>query len=637
MALGGNQHLISALDRLIDIKTNTNADDRLVRRQEPVSPEVFLTSRYYSGFGPGDLYPFWVEQICDFINNDYNELIITGSIGSGKTTAANLLLLYKFYEILCWEDPNAFLGLPAMQEIYNIYFSVSGKQAERTGYRQFRSMVDSAGWFKDNDPRRAGIDSVCEFRDGKFQLFAGSSPQHAIGMTVWSTILDEADFYKKSGHAFDETYEAVTDLYEELADRRTSRFQKHGKDLSFSILISSATFQSSFVARRIQESAYNPRIKVVNAVSYNIKPAGTYSKTKFYVFKGHKLADPEILRDKHHLNEILRKLRISYQTKHALGRAYEYLPPRVKELIEPVPEDFRSSFERNIHKALMNHSGVATARVGKLFQSRALLSGCYDESLAHPFIKQEVELSTADDIALKDYFLPGNLIDIDKPHAIHIDQSVSGDATGISMVRFDGTEQTKDGIHVRRYTHVFSIRIVPPPPPATIKISKSREFVLWLRDYGVNIVRVTMDQYQSRDSMQILSEKGIKAEYQSLDRKDDAYLAWMNILQDRAIRMYYYKPLEDEALDAVHDRRRRKVDHPKTGTIDVLQSFVGALYSLVCTGEMHTEVDTSFMDSIDERSFDPFGMPVVGVHDTLHSAYLSTRTTMRSRYLKDIL
>jgi hypothetical protein len=103
---------------------------------------------------------------------------------------------------------------------------------------------------------------------------------------------------------------------------------------------------------------------------------------------------------------------------------------------------------------------------------------------------------------------------------------------------------------------------------------------------------VTQDQYQSADSLQIYEEQGLNCGKQSIDRKDDPYLAWMSLLMDECMRHYYSEVLEQEAFAAIHNRRKRKVDHPSGGevNINVLQSFVGALFNLVNADLQSVEV-----------------------------------------------
>ena len=437
-----------------------------------------------------------------------------------------------------------------------------------------------------------------------------------------------------------------------------------------------------------------------------------------------------------------------------------------------VPIDFLDFFRRNPIGALQNHAGVSVTPQEKLLQVHYhFLISAYDFNLKHPFIQDEVELSTGDSLALKDYFFPDMIVDRKKPHGIHVDQSVSHDYTGFSMVRYDG-EVMESGAPRRKYTQVFSIRIVPPRPPHQIDIAKVYDFIFYLVfDLGVNVVRVTYDQYQclkgdslvptlegekkledikigdivwtesgpnkvksifvyrdvptvriitnsglklegtanhrirgavverltnselscrdfcfvwrelgefrvgdvvkvaewvfgqkykdiafdviksieygvgavfdlevendasymvngfvshnSTASQQALRKRGINANYRSLDKDDSAYLLWLGLLTTHSVRMYNYPPLEQEAVDAIHYREKRKVDHPPKGRIDVLQSFVGALAN-VAEEDIYVQVDPSlYVDSLDNKpefSFLEVPCKVVDIESAIEEA-----------------
>jgi intein/homing endonuclease len=431
-----------------------------------------------------------------------------------NTTAANLIAAYKIYDLFSYKDVNSYLGLPAIQDIYNIYFSVSALQAKRTGFAQLRNIIDNSEWFTKNAPRNKNISSSLEFHGGKFQFVSGSGPSHQIGLTIWSFILDEADFFSKNGTGFDENYEKVTTLYGELLDRRTSRFKKFGKDLSFSALISSASFQSSFVDQRIEQAAEDPGSMIVRAVAYKMKPKGTFAEEKFVVFTGLEAIEPELVNDNKTLRRLLEVLKCDYEVLNSLTviQNVENLPLKFRQSFEFPPMDLYIDYKRNLQKALMNHSGLATARIGKLFQSKALLRDQYDAQQIHPFSRTYVEVSTGDDIAIRDYFYSQYIERKGQPHSFHLDQSVSGDSTGISLVRFDGVRTDANGNKSRHYTQVFSLEIKPPPAPYQIKISKVLDFIVYLRDeVKINIVKGTTDQYQCGEKgTKVWTTKGVK-------------------------------------------------------------------------------------------------------------------------------
>lgn len=564
---------------------------------EPLSPADFFLSEYHCGM-PREMIPrYWLDEACDFIEGKYNELIITGSIGSFKSTWANLITMYKIYELFSNENMHGYLSIPEIQDIYNIYFSVNMTQARLTGFRQLKSMVDNSRWFREMFPRNDKLNSMIEFpKKPRFSIFSGSGHQHAIGMTVWSFILDEGDFFKKAGSGFDDNFDHVTNMYQELVDRRVSRFQKGEEDASFSILISSATFQSSFVSKRITQAKDDPKTKIVKAVKYLILP-GNFAKEKILVFSGSTRVEPELVDSNKTLNTILIKLNSKHRVnhQHTVMENYENLPPELRTSFETPPIDLKKRFEDNISKALQNFCGVHVAAEGKLFQSRKLLLDNYTEDLVHPFTKYKVELSTGDDIQLTDYFLPRYLTDVLKPHAMHVDLGLTADSAGISLVRFD-REEVIGNIVKRHYSQVFSLEIIPPPAPYQIKISKIRDFIIYLsKTCRVNIVKVTYDQFNSADSIQILNDNGIETGRQSVDKSDEPYLIWMGLLQDKTMKHYSHPVVEEEAFAAVHNRAKRKVDHPKKGTINIntLQSLVGALRNL-------TEINATEKQGVDD-------------------------------------
>jgi hypothetical protein len=570
--------IVDVLQQVLD-SVDLDKDERLY---EPVPPKDFFLSEYHCGF-PSTMIPkFWLDEAIDFIEGGYNELIITGSLGSFKTTWANLILLYKMYELFSYKSIHAYFGLPKIQDIYNIYFNVNLTQARLTGFNQLKNMIDESQWYISEYPRNKLLNSIIEFaKQPAFKFLSGSGHQHAIGMTIWSFILDEGDFFKKNGAGFDESYSYVTNMYTELVDRRKSRFQNGEKDLSFSVLISSASFQSSFVEKRIAEAAVDDKIKVVKAIQYKVVPE-KHSDKKFCVFVGDVMVDPEMINSTQDFNLLFKKL--GYQTevdpKLDIMEAYESLPPDLKMKFETPPVDLKDRFDKNLGKALQNFCGVFIAAEGKLFQSKSLLFSAYKKNIVHPFSKEKIVLSNGDRIKLQDYFTPHMLTYLDRPHALHQDGSITGDSTGLSMVRYDGMVG-----NMRKYTQVFSIEILPPPNPFRIKLSKLRDFVIYLmKDLGVNIVKFTQDQFQSEDNLQLLADEGLTVARQSIDKSDKPYLSWIGLLVDECIDMYKYPVLEEEAFGAIHYIRKQKVDHPpgENGpNINVLQSFVGALYNLV--------------------------------------------------------
>ena len=93
----------------------------------PVDIETFLTDKNYLGNGLIDpdgrftVFPFWVETLKKIFPNayetNYNTLILTGSIGTGKSFMAVLCMLYLLHRMLCLKDPYTYYGLQPIDKI----------------------------------------------------------------------------------------------------------------------------------------------------------------------------------------------------------------------------------------------------------------------------------------------------------------------------------------------------------------------------------------------------------------------------------------------------------------------------------------------------------------------------------------
>ncbi len=59
------------------------------------------------------------------------------------------------------------------------------------------------------------------------------------------------------------------------------------------------------------------------------------------------------------------------------------------------------------------------------------------------------------------------------------------------------------------------------------------------------------------------------------------YLNFVNTVFEERLYTYRYEPFEEEIFDVIHDRSRRKVDHPHGGKKDVADAVVGAINNIL--------------------------------------------------------
>lgn len=495
-------------------------------------------------------------------------------------TIAELIMMRKMYELSCFRNINAMFNLMSKTNIMFLYFSVNQKQAERTGFGEYRALIDNSPYFNENFQRNPRLNSLLVFPEGISYAY-GSSASDSIGMSVICSMLDEANFIGGNGPSKDS--EKATDLYANIVNRSNSRFiVDGGVNHSLNILVSSATYENSATERQIRLSRNDPHTIVAAPAQWDVKPKN-FSKKFFYVFKGSNYLEANIVNSTDDVNNY----RVSEgMSKHkyidgledydSINKVIEELPPHMQSKFLKVPVDLRAGFEANLLRSLQDIGGVSTGSQGKLFSSPMVLQDCIDENRHHPFVSKEIVISTGDDINVKDYLRDDFRLKYpERPRYLHIDQSFRTDSTGISCVYVDSIVE-EDGVKKPVFGVDFMLRINPPKPPKKIAIYKIRNFVIYLVNVvGMKIGKLTYDIFNSEESRQILEEMGFNVGYLSVDRTDKPYLDLVEIMYEKRIKLYDYPILRYELLNLLHDRIRRKVDHPKVVTDDGFVEYDG--------------------------------------------------------------
>lgn len=579
--------IISQIEKLKDTKSKP----RQIRDIVPI--DRWLEDEYYVGLSGLSLYDYWKKEMIDIFGTRkgmINEVIISGGIGTGKSTFALYCMLRKLYELSCFENIPSLFDLMPNTLISFMYFSVSRNQAELTGFGQYKSMVSSISYFLDNFPRNERIGRLLSFPENMFFLH-GSSSSHAIGMNMIGTILDEANFFNRDAQNPTKSvyeYSRISNLYTSIVDRATSRFMSKGKDDSLSILVSSNTTASSFTEQRIQQTLGKENVKVINARLWETKPKGTYSNRRFFVFEGSDLVDPFVITSSEDVKQVADSYQIDVKLEDKVVTTVRQLPAFVQDKFIPVPIDFKSNFENNVITALQNIAGRSVAPSGRLFGSRPTYFEACSDRYEHPFTKEEIIIATQDKMRVCDFirrdFRPKMK---SRKRYIHIDQSTTNDSTGFASA-YASRYIEMDGILKPVVAVDLQLRINPPKPPQKISIGKVRDFVFFMRDHwGLEIGMVSYDSFASEESFQVLTENGVNNRYLSVDRTDDQYLTFVNMLYEGRIEMYDYLPSQKELFELIHMRDARKIDHPVGGSKDVMDAVVGAVWN--CLQGLETE------------------------------------------------
>lgn len=502
---------------------------------------------------------------------------------TGKSTFATHVVQRFFYELSCWKNIPALFGLKGTTSISGMYFSLTKSQAEISGFRDIRNLIDDTPYFRENFPRNDRLDSRLDFPENVF-IYYGSNVTHQISLNLVISIVDEANFFKdpKNRTSKDKMVGGkVAELHSSLLNRQASRFTQKGGNKSLSILISSPTFYSSYTQTRIALARDNPHAKVIKPRKWDTTPE-LYSGKKFYVFLGNEKLDPKIIENKEDLNIVCASMESPPVIFDDVEEAIEECPDYVKDVIGDVPVELYENYRTNLIKCIGDFSAHSVQTQGKLFSSRKLFFASVDSKLPNLFWKTNFTISTIKrgESNSIDYYLRMPFAQQGRKRFIHIDQSTSGDCTGIACCYLESAV-SEEGTLEPQVVLDFALRINPPTDGGQIDIERVRSFVLYMQNkLKLNIGKVTYDQFQSSESIQQLKKAGLNAGKQSVE-SDVPYLTFLNLFYKNRIRMpeQTAELIASEIFDLEHLREIKRVDHVEGKSKDVCDAVVGCVWA----------------------------------------------------------
>lgn len=535
--------------------------------RKPVDIKTFIHDDFFFGRIAKDLHPRWKDDLYTVFAPDSPifEWVMTGAIGIGKTTLAGIGMVYKLYLMSCLRDPARYYGLlPGSLIVYGVY-SITKRQVADTGYTNVKGYIDTSPYFRQQFPRSTKIDSMVDFEPRtkrKIRVIPGSTELHALGLNLFAFLMDEVNFMrvkddKDAGVMKGQAYS----MYNATYTRLLTRFTRKGGTLpGMMFLLSSRNAQTSFLEehlRVVKHGEHSHSTHISDYALWDVKQK-QFTWPGFRVEVGDRVSRSRLLKEKEE-------------------------PRKAAKVIE-VPWEFHKPFTEDVDQALRDIAGVATFNLSPLISDRPSVFESVSDALTHPFSRDEVVLDISDDTLIEDHFLLkaacmvrnskwGPKLNPQAPRYLHLDIGLTNDALGIAMSHVAGTTHNErvnpDGTIStlsNPYIVVDLMLRVVAMPGGEVDLSKVRAFILYLRNIGFPILRVTFDQFQSSDSIQILKKEGFETGHQSVDKDDTAYLMLRSAFFDRRIATYDYKPFQDEVLDLQRDPKKRKVDHPKQGS-----------------------------------------------------------------------
>jgi hypothetical protein len=515
--------------------------------------------------------------------SQYEEAMLTGAIGIGKTTMASIALPYMAHWLLCLKDPQAYFNLLPGSRIAFMQMSTSEPQAREVVFGDIFARIDHSAWFKKNYPRDPAIKRQIRFPGKDVWILPGGSKETSFeGYNILGGILDEMD-----SHTITKEKDYADVGYDAINSRIASRFGDfvHGGHRGLLICIGQMKKAEGFAARKMAEYEKNPKALVARHTIWE-----SYGWDKYLIDKGPNKGK----RDSFWYDPKRKEIR---------PKAAVELMGTTEGLIE-VPEDFRGQFEANPTKALRDLAGippeVTDAFIGLTDRVESATERWIEE---HRTPEGEASPSPVTESARRPEFRDWFKANGDpRKRVLHIDTAVSGegDALGMAMGYVDHMYVDDSGERKPYIVIDFLLRI-KGPSGGQILLSDVRNIVYRLRDdLGFRIKQITMDGFNSTDTLQQFRKKRFFADYLSVDRSTLPYEDLRDAIYERRISWppyFTYVKIGDTDTENVLNRELlqlqdtgKKIDHPPRGSKDLADAVAGVVTTLMGDRNYHKGV-----------------------------------------------
>jgi hypothetical protein len=562
---GLNDTKVQLVEQLVSAYGYTHAMSALAKvsgyREAPPTIDEFIHDRDYLGnmlgfdedLGRDRLYPAWKKVLNDVFPNQfyspYNEVIFSGSIGSGKTTCALAGLLYDLCKITHLAQPQKKFKLLDSTVILFAFMNATLKLSQDVIFSQFTEWIERSAYFRSLANKAKDGSTLFPNRVG---VIAGSRFDQTLGRAIVAVLLDEANFHRSVKNQAYDTYNSVK-------ARIDTRFIGKGGILPAHMwLVSSKSDDTGWLQGHIDKSRDIPSSLIVEYPIWEVlKCKNIYSGKKFKVFIGDKSRDPFLID----------------RAEQTLG-----IPD---ELIIDVPIEYYQNFANDIVRSLQDLAGTGTWSYRNFISSVELIEEA--QVRPNPVSKDIITLDFFDqNQRIIDYICYED-IDIDsRPRFIHVDIGLRKDRTGIASVRYDGYVQLKrfdprTGLTMTSREPIYYVDFVmaiEPRPGHEVPLYKIKQLMTDLRKRNYPIAKITVDGYQSANLRQDLGMLGFEVEEISVDRRKDPYNNLKNIILESRLNCVHHPVLNAELKNLVDTEK--KIDHKRDGSKDVADALAGA-------------------------------------------------------------
>jgi hypothetical protein len=501
------------------------------------------------------------DEVSGDILSRVRYAMVTGAIGIGKTTFASIALPYMAHWVLCLKNPQDYFNLLDGSRIAFMQMSTSEKQALEVVFGDIFARIKHSPWFIQNAPYDDKYSKQIRFPKDIWIIPGDSSETTFEGYNILGGILDEMDSHKVTK---EKDYADVG--FDTINSRIESRFGNKG----LIILIGQMKKNSGFAARKYNELKGDPEATVIR-------------QSIWESLGWDRFLDADGERDS-----------FFYDTKRKaiVTKELAELVDHPEHLIE-VPRVYIKSFQNNPEKALRDLAGIPPAVSDPFISLVDRIEEARDR-WKDRFSGVDGE-SPVDDRTTRPKFRPW-FTNVDRydprKRAAHIDIAISGDgdACGIAMGYVDSIVEIDE--EKKPYIVFDFLMRIHAMPGTEIMLSEVRQIIYTLRDeLRFRLKTVTLDGFQSTDTMQQLRKKKFHVDYLSVDKNTLPYEDLREAIYERRVEfpeyVTYLNAGDDrrveiavkELMELSHDGK--KVDHPEGGSKDVADAMAGVVSTLM--------------------------------------------------------
>lgn len=491
--------------------------------------------------------------------------MLTGGIGIGKTTFASIALPYMAHWVLCLKDPQDYFGLLSGSRIAFMQMSTSEKQAAEVVFGDIFARIAHSKWFVNNYPHDDKYTKQIRFPKDIWILPGDSQETSFEGYNILGGILDEMDSHKVTDK---KDYADVG--FDTIHSRIASRFTEFGEDgeeaghKGLLICIGQMKKGNGFAARKYKQllkddKAYVMRMTIWESLGWDKYTRKDGTRNSFWYDIQRKQIVPTavvgIVNNKNHIE---------------------------------IPNAYRKDFENNPEKALRDLAGIPPETNDPFISLTHKIDLCRDKWIER-FKRPSPVKPNPTRIEFEDWF-KGNG-DPRRRH-IHIDLATSGDgdALGMAMGHVDSIVEV-DG-EKKPYIIIDALMRIKAMPGTEIMLSDVRRIIYYLKeDLRFRIVSVSLDGFQSTDTMQQLRKKKYFVDYLSVDKSTLPYEDLREAIYEERIEFPPYKTYankgDTEQVEIVIQELQqltdtgKKIDHEPDGSKDVADGLAGVTSTLM--------------------------------------------------------